>query len=188
MSRRERIGLMIGLLAAVVLVAYPLGYRVATGWAGDSHRALDVKAIQLPTPKPDPTPTPAPSPAPTPTPERIEVEPSSADDAETGDTFGRVPAAWAATAADLRSDIGRTFEYDCPAEGRFGDVWGTTIYTDDSSVCTAAVHAGVITERNGGTVTIIVRPGQSSYLGSLQNGVESQPYGGWGGSFTFLAP
>jgi hypothetical protein len=64
-------------------------------------------------------------------------------------------------------------------------VWGTDVYTDDSSVCTAAVHAGLITLAGGGTVTAEIRPGQSSYKGSTRNGITSSPYASWLGSFIF---
>jgi hypothetical protein len=36
-----------------------------------------------------------------------------------------------------------------------------------------------------GNVTYTITPGQSTYTGSTQNGVTSQSYGSWGGSFTF---
>jgi hypothetical protein len=64
-------------------------------------------------------------------------------------------------------------------------VWGTGIYTDDSSICSAAAHAGLITARSGGQVTIKIRPGAKSYNGANRNGVSSQRYGSWKGSFIF---
>ena len=69
--------------------------------------------------------------------------------------------------------------------GPVGSVWGTGTYTDDSSICTAAVHAGVITPDDGGTVVIEIAPGQSSYQGSTAHGVTSNDYGEFGGSFRF---
>lgn len=68
-----------------------------------------------------------------------------------------------------------------------GFVWGTNIYTDDSTLCRAAVHAGRISQ-SGGVIKAIIRPGQSSYVGSTQNGVTSYSYGTWGGSVEFGAP
>lgn len=81
---------------------------------------------------------------------------------------------------------GEEFEYTCSPGGNVGSIWGTDVYTDDSSVCTAAVHAGLITIQSGGAVTIEIRPGEDSYDGSEQNGVTSNDYGAWGGSFIFL--
>ena len=62
--------------------------------------------------------------------------------------------------------------------------WGT--YTDDSSVCSAAVQAGLITLANGGNVTIEIQPGANSYTGSTKNGITSSDYGPWSGSNTFV--
>ena len=64
---------------------------------------------------------------------------------------------------------------------------GTGTYTDDSSICTAAVHAGLITLANGGKVTIEIAPGANSYSGTTANGVTSSSYDSWSGSFTFPA-
>jgi LCCL domain-containing protein/PAN domain-containing protein len=81
---------------------------------------------------------------------------------------------------------GQQFTYVCPANGSPASVWGTDIYTDDSSICTAAVHAGLITFAAGGTVAIEIRPGQPSYTGSVRNGVSSSSYGSWGSSYVFV--
>ena len=40
------------------------------------------------------------------------------------------------------------------ARGSAGPVYGTDIYSDDSSICTAAVHAGRVDFAEGGLVTI----------------------------------
>ena len=93
---------------------------------------------------------------------------------------------WAADASQFRGRNYRRFEYSCPTGGGPQKVWGTDVYTDDSSVCTAAVHAGRITFGAGGTVTIEIRPGLSSYQGSSRNGVNSRSYGSWTGSFVVI--
>jgi hypothetical protein len=105
---------------------------------------------------------------------------------------GGVPAAgpvigWNIQATGLRGKNGQRVPYTCPPNGAVSrGVWGTDIYTDDSEICPAAVHAGLITFRNGGPVTIEILPGQSSYTGSARNGVNSSPYGGRTGSFRFV--
>lgn len=63
--------------------------------------------------------------------------------------------------------------------------WGTGIYTDDSRICLAALHAGAIT-RDGGVVTIEIMAGQSSYSGSTRNGVTSENWGEYAGSYKFV--
>jgi hypothetical protein len=64
-------------------------------------------------------------------------------------------------------------------------VWGDGIYTDDSSVCTAAVHAGLITVAEGGRVVIEISAGLDAYEGATANGVTTLPYASWPGSFGF---
>jgi hypothetical protein len=73
----------------------------------------------------------------------------------------------------------------CPPKGEAGSVWGTGTYTDDSSICTAAVHAGLITLDRGGAVTFVLTPGQEAYEGTEANGITSLQYGSWVGSFAF---
>ncbi len=93
---------------------------------------------------------------------------------------------WDSNAISLRGQLNQDFTFTCPVNGRVGSVWGTDIYTDDSLICSAAVHAGLITTRDGGTVTIRIRPGENSYNGTSRNGVRSSNYGSWSGSFIFL--
>jgi hypothetical protein len=73
----------------------------------------------------------------------------------------------------------------CPQTISFTTVWGEpTSYTDDSDICTAAVHAGIVTAGAGGRITVTPREGQAAYQGSTANGVTTLPYGSWGGSYT----
>jgi hypothetical protein len=105
-------------------------------------------------------------------------------------TFDPAPPAgwaWHDSPGAHRDAIGQTFDYVCPAGGGFGYLSGTDVYTDDSSVCTAAVHTGWLSREVGGMVRIMVRPGQPSYEGTLRNGVLSESYGPWEGSFSIVA-
>lgn len=94
---------------------------------------------------------------------------------------------WTTQAKKYRGQNGRTFSYRCPGGKPKGAVWGTDTYTDDSSICNSAVHAGVISASEGGVVTIEIAPGQKSYQGSKRHGLTSANYGAWGGSFLFVA-
>lgn len=93
---------------------------------------------------------------------------------------------WYSDATTVRGKPG-TFVYVCAAGGRLDQVWGTTTYADNSTVCSAAVQSGLITEADGGIVTIKPLPGQSSYAGSTANGVTSSSLGAWPGSFEIVA-
>lgn len=95
--------------------------------------------------------------------------------APTRTTAVRTPAAPAPGAMSI----------ECAPDEPVWTVWGTDVYTDDSSVCTAAVHAGVIALQDGGTVYYYELPGRDSYTGSSRNGIDTLDWGVWGGSFAF---
>ena len=98
---------------------------------------------------------------------------------------------WTATAHQFEGQTGQRFTYVCPVFGPNDDVsgdnvWGTTTYTDDSSVCAATVNYGLITIESGGTVTIEMRAGLASYTGSNRNGTTTESSGRSTGSFVFI--
>ncbi|MEN8446123.1 MAG: LCCL domain-containing protein [Cyanobacteria bacterium J06555_13] len=93
---------------------------------------------------------------------------------------------WNTTATNLRGQLGQTFSFVCPPSGTLGTVRGSVIYADDSSVCSAAVHAGKITADSGGAVTLSILPGQPAYPGATVNGVTSQDHVNGSGSFMFF--
>jgi hypothetical protein len=64
-----------------------------------------------------------------------------------------------------------------------GGIWGTDTYTDDSPPGVAAVHAGLLSPGEWGFVKVTLLPGQGRYDGSMRNGVASQNYGEFGGSY-----
>lgn len=83
-----------------------------------------------------------------------------------------------------RGQVGQTLSFQITGAAE-GAVWGTDIYTDDSSVARAAVHAGVLQVGQTGVVQVTLLPGQQSYQPSSRFGVTSSAYGTWGGSFRF---
>ncbi|MCA9031270.1 MAG: hypothetical protein KDA66_10700 [Planctomycetaceae bacterium] len=54
-----------------------------------------------------------------------------------------------------------------------GDVWGTGTYSSDSSLGAAAVHAGLLVDREGGVLEVEVLAGKIQYDSSTANGVTS---------------
>jgi len=93
---------------------------------------------------------------------------------------------WGFTVSGMETEPGQVLTFRLPPDGSEYSVWGTDVYTDDSCIGTAAVHAGLITFSSGGRVTIQIREGAESYLGTFRNGVTSTDYGAWGGSFVFI--
>jgi len=95
----------------------------------------------------------------------------------------QTPILWNTSASMISFEAGKTYKFKCPSNGKESTVWGTDIYTLDSSICNAAVHAGKLALESGGPVTIELRPGESSYKGTTRNGIKSNDYGQYGSSF-----
>ncbi|XP_037118973.1 macrophage mannose receptor 1-like [Syngnathus acus] len=52
-------------------------------------------------------------------------------------------------------------------------VYGTQIYKQESNICAAAIHSGVIENAIGGIVSLLKRDPQKAYNGSARNGITS---------------
>jgi hypothetical protein len=106
-----------------------------------------------------------------------------------GQTVASAPAPtaipWNRNAESYRQ--GQKMTLSCQPYGTPGTVWGSDIYTSDSSVCTAAVHAGLITFEQGGAFVLEAGPGMASYRGTQRNGVTTQSWAEFGASF-MLSP
>jgi hypothetical protein len=73
----------------------------------------------------------------------------------------------------------------CPAAATAaGSVWGSDVYTDDSAICRAALHAGMI-GAGGGRIWVRAAPGRDSYPALDRNGVASGTWGSWARSIAF---
>lgn len=68
-----------------------------------------------------------------------------------------------------------------------GAVYGSGRYTDDSKLCTAAVHAGVLDAAQGGNITFFLGEGCASFEGTVANGVSSIAWASYPRSFGFAA-
>ena len=90
---------------------------------------------------------------------------------------------------NLRGLNGERFRFRCPpGKAVSGQVIGSGPYTDGSSICAAAVHAGAIRAASGGFVTIEVRPGEAHYDATFMHYVQSEAYDRfWSGSFLVVA-
>jgi hypothetical protein len=86
------------------------------------------------------------------------------------------------TLGAFRGQNGQSFLFEVTGQ-MGGAVWGTDTYTDDSSLATATVHAGILKVGEKGVVKVTILPGQASYTGSTRNGVSTGDWGAWGGSY-----
>lgn len=87
----------------------------------------------------------------------------------------------------MKGDVGSTHLFICPTGCGATSAWGTDVYGDDSSVCTAAIHAGVLNV-SGGCVVVTIAAGNNRYESSFRNGIKTFSWGSWGRSFTVAVP
>jgi len=67
-----------------------------------------------------------------------------------------------------------------------GSLWGTELYTLDSSLAAAAVHMGVLKVGQTGNVRIMILGPSAGFVGSTRNGLTSSNYANYPGAFRIL--
>src|SRR5262245_17253893 len=65
-----------------------------------------------------------------------------------------------------------------------GSLWGSDVYTSDSTIAKAAVHAGVLKVGETGVVKVTLVAPPPTFQGGTRNGVTSSPYGAYPGAYT----
>jgi LCCL domain-containing protein len=82
----------------------------------------------------------------------------------------------------LCDTVGATYYFRI--RGTFdGVVWGTGIYTGDSFLGTAAVHAGLVKVDQTAVVKVTVVAPLQQYQGSVCHGVTSRDFGRYGTAY-----
>jgi hypothetical protein len=64
-----------------------------------------------------------------------------------------------------------------------GSVWGTDVYTGDSALAAAAVHAGLLKPDQIAIVKVTVVAPPAQFKGATRNGVTSHDFGRYGTAF-----
>jgi hypothetical protein len=67
-----------------------------------------------------------------------------------------------------------------------GSIWGSDIYTADSNLASAAVHAGVVKVGQTKIVKVKIVPSPQAFQASSRNGVTTTGYGPYPGAFRLL--
>ncbi|WP_197470065.1 LCCL domain-containing protein, partial [Oleiphilus sp. HI0117] len=100
-----------------------------------------------------------------------------------------VDASWKSSARGFQNRLGQDFAYNCPPNGAVQNVYGgNNKYYVDSSVCTAAIHAGLMTAKSGGTVAIRIIRSKHGFKGSYKNDIQSNNRNNrYQKGFTFIA-
>jgi hypothetical protein len=92
------------------------------------------------------------------------------------------------TLSSYLGQIGKIHTFRVTGSAGPGNIWGTDVYSLDSMLAMAAVHAGVLKPGQVGTVRVKILGPQAGLAGSTRNGVASQAFGMYPGSFEFVRP
>ncbi len=101
--------------------------------------------------------------------------------------FGQTVISNPGNMSSLSGTVGATFHIQITGASS-GSVYGTDVYTDDSSVARAAVHCGMVAVGQSKIVLATILAGQSSYTGSTRNGVTTSSYSSWPKSYSISNP
>ena len=85
---------------------------------------------------------------------------------------------------DKGNQIGKTFTYKVTGAG--GSVYGTDVYTLDSSLAAAAVHAGVVKMGATGIVRVKIIESPESFVSSTRNGITSSAWSRYSAAYKIL--
>lgn len=120
-----------------------------------------------------------------PTPENMNKQ---VDESEIDAPIDTTAVLWMTTGVPFEESESDYTTFLCPRNGKEFPVFGVDEYSTDSSICTAAVHAGLIDFDSGGKVKVEFTSGRKAYGGSERNGVTSVPAGEAETSFVFRQP
>ncbi len=82
----------------------------------------------------------------------------------------------------FQNEMGKSFTFKVTGSTG-GSVWGTDVYTTDSTLGAAAVHAGLLTVGQAGLIRVTIVPSPPAFGGSTRNGVTSADYGQYPAAF-----
>ncbi len=83
---------------------------------------------------------------------------------------------------NLCDPIGATYYFRVTGEAA-GSLWGTDVYTGDSAIAVAAVHAGLLKVGETAVLKVTVEQPLTRYQGSVRNGVTSHEFGQYGTAY-----
>jgi len=173
--------ILIGGIAVAGFVIYKLS-RQGENMQGKRENDVNISSSSTLPSTPGVTPTPAivtNSPVEATSPQIEKAKPTPNDE----DSEDITPIGWDTAANGFKNDEGQIYKFRCPEQGVEHTIWGSDVYTLDSSICTAAVHAGLFSLANGGIVTVEFRPGRLTYGSTVRNGIKSKTFGEYPNSF-----
>jgi len=87
---------------------------------------------------------------------------------------------------DLAQPVGATY-YFRVAGVSGGPLWGTDVYTGDSSLAAAAVHAGLVKAGESAVVRVQSVAPPPQFSGCVRHGVASHDFGRYGSAYRLAA-
>lgn len=90
------------------------------------------------------------------------------------------------TMLELAGTPGATYYFRVRGESE-GPLWGTDVYTGDSALAVAAVHAGLVKAGEQAVVKVSVVEPLAQYQGSVRHGVTSHDFGRYGSAYRLSA-
>ncbi len=85
----------------------------------------------------------------------------------------------------LQQQVGKRFAFKVTGIAN-GAIYGTDVYTTDSLLATAAVHAGILKPGQTGVVRVKIVAPPPAFLGSTRNGISSAAYGSYPAAYQVL--
>lgn len=86
----------------------------------------------------------------------------------------------------LAEPVGSTYYFRVTGKNE-GPLWGTDVYTGDSSLAMAAVHAGLVKSGESTVLRVTSVPPPADFKGSARHGVQSHDFGRYGSAYTLAA-
>jgi hypothetical protein len=87
---------------------------------------------------------------------------------------------------DLAQPVGATYYFRVLGTSD-GPLWGTDVYTGDSALAAAAVHAGLVKPGESGVVRVVSVAPPPQFAGCVRNGVTSHDFGRYGSAYRLAA-
>jgi hypothetical protein len=87
---------------------------------------------------------------------------------------------------DLCDPVGSTYYFRVTGADQ-GPIWGTDVYTGDSALAIAAVHAGLVKPGESVIVKVVSVAPPPQFAGSRRHGVTSHDFGRYGSAYTLAA-
>ena len=87
---------------------------------------------------------------------------------------------------ELGSSVGTSYYFRVRGETE-GPLWGTDVYTGDSALAVAAVHAGLVKAGDSVVLKVTVMAPLPQYQGCVRNGATSHDFGRYGSAYRLSA-